>query len=64
MRLMCDRKVVDRKTTEQMDILGLKETVNGLAKASGLRRHGNVLRRDNNSVLKVAQDLEVSGKRK
>ena len=37
-RTICGRKVVDRKITEeQLDMLGLKETVNGLATASGVR---------------------------
>ena len=36
-RSMCGRKVVDRKTTEeQMDILGLRATVNGLARTNGV----------------------------
>ena len=64
-RAMCGQKVVDRKTTEeQMDMLGLKETIDRLATANGVRWYGHVLRRDNNSVLRVALNLEVSGKRK
>ena len=58
-------EVVRRKATEeQMDMLGLKETVDRLATANGVRWYGLVLRRDDNSVLRVALDLEVSGKRK
>ena len=61
---MCDQKVVDRKTTEeQMDMSELKETIDWLATANGVRWYGHVLRR-NDSVLRVALDLEVSGKRK
>ena len=64
-RAMCDQKVVDRKTTEeQMDMLGLKETTDRLATANGVRWYGHVLRRDDDSVLRVALNLEVSGKRK
>ena len=64
-RAMCGQKVVDRKTTEeQMDMLGLKETINRLATANGVRWYGHVLRRDDDSVLRVALNLEVSGKRK
>ena len=38
MRAMCSWEVVDRKTTEeQMDMLGSKETVDGLATANGVR---------------------------
>ena len=63
-RAMCGQKVVDRKTTEQMDMLGLKETIDRLATANGVRWYGHVLRRDDDSVLRVALNLEVSGKRK
>ena len=64
-RAMCGQKVVDRKTTEeQMDMLGWKETIDRLATANGVRRYGHVLRRDDDGVLKIALDLEVSRKRK
>ena len=64
-RAMCFQKVVDIKTTEeQMDMLGLKETIDRLATANGVRWHGHLLRRDDDSVLRVALNLEVSGKRK
>ena len=64
-RAMCGQKVVDRKTTEeQMDMLGLKETIDWLATVNGVRWYGHVLRRDDDSVLRVALNLEVSGKRK
>ena len=60
-----ERAMVDRKTTEeQMDMLGLKETIDRLATANGVRWYGHVLRRDDDSVLRVALNLEVSGKRK
>ena len=62
---MCGQKVVDRKTTEeQMDTLRLKETIDRLATANGVRWYGHVLRRDDGSVLRVSLDLEVSGNRK
>ena len=64
-RAMCGQEVVDRKMTEeQMDMLGLKETIDRLATANEVRWYGHVLRRDDNSVSRVAMDLEVSGKRK
>ena len=64
-RAMCGQKVVDRKTTEeQMVMLGLKETIERLATANGVRWYGHVLRKDDGSVLRVALDLVVSGKRK
>ena len=65
MRTMCSRRLVDRKTTEElMDMLGLKETVEGLATANGDRCYRHVLRKDDNSVLKIVLNFEVSGKKK
>ena len=50
-RAMCGQKVVDRKTTEeQMDMLELKETIDRLATANGVRWYEHVLRMDDNSV--------------
>ena len=64
-KAMCCQKVVDKKTTkEQMDMLKLRETTDRLATANGARWYGHVLRRDDDSVLRVALDLEVSSKRK
>ena len=64
-RAMCSQKVVDRKTTEeQMDILGLKKAIDQLATANGVRGYRHVVRRDDDSVLRVALNLKVSGKRK
>ena len=64
-KAMCSHKVVDRKTTEeQMDMLGLRETIDRLATANGVRWHRYVLRRDDDNVLRVALTFEVSGKRK
>ena len=42
----------------------LKETIDQLATANGVRWYGHVLRRDDDSVLRIAVNLEVSGKRK
>ena len=57
-RAMCGQKVVDRKTTEeQMDMLGLKETIDQLATANGVRWYRHVLRRDDDSVLKKKNAL-------
>ena len=47
-----------------MDTLGRKETISRLATANGVRWYEHVLRRVDDSVLRVALDLEVSGKRK
>ena len=64
-RAMCGQKVVDRKMTEeQTDILRLRKTIDRLATASGVCSCGHVLRRDDDSALRVALDLEARDKRK
>ena len=64
MRAMCNGKVIDRKMTEeQMDMLGLKEAIVRLATANGVRWYG-MLRRDDDSILRVALVLEVSDYKK
>ena len=64
-RAMCDQKVVDKKKTEeQMDMLELKETIDRLATVNRVRCYGHVMRRDDDSVLRVTLDLEVNGNRK
>ena len=47
-----------------MEMLGLKETVVQIAKASGVRWYGHVLRRDDGHILRKALEFEVKGKRK
>ena len=47
-----------------MDMLGLKETIDRLATPNGIRWYGYALKRDDDTVLRVVLDLEVSGKRK
>ena len=46
-----------------MILLGLKDTLNGLARASGVRWYGHVLRRDIGDVLRRALDFEVEERR-
>ena len=41
-------------------MLGLKETIDRLATANGIRWYGHVPRRNDDSVLRVALNLEVS----
>ena len=45
-------------------MLGLRKTIDQLTTTNGVRLYKHVLRRDENSVLRVAVNLEVSGKRK
>ena len=64
-RSMSGVKLVDRKNTEAlMEMLGLKKTLDRMAKANGVRWYGHVIRRDANNILKKAMMLEVNGQRK
>ena len=64
-RAMCGAKVMEKKGTEDlMEMLGLNETVVQMAKASGVRWYGHVLRKDGGHVLRKALEFEVRGKRK
>ena len=45
-------------------MLGLKETLNKMAKANGIRWYGHAIRRDDDNILKKAMMLEVNGQRK
>ena len=64
-RAMCGVKLMDRRNTEQlMDMLGLNETLDKLAKANAVRWYGHVLRREDSDVLKKALNFSVNGKRK
>ena len=63
-RSMCEVKFVDRKNTEEpMEMLGLKKTLDRMAKANGVRWYGHVIRREDDNVLK-AMMMEVNGQRK
>ena len=64
-RLMCGVKLVDGKNTEDlMKRLGLKETLDKMAQANGVRWYGHVVRRDEESILKKAMMLQVNGQQK
>ena len=64
-RSMCGVKLVDRRKMEDlMEMLGLKETLDSMAKANGVRWYGQVMRREDDNILKKAMVMEVNGKRK
>ena len=52
MREMCGVRMIEKRSQELMSLLGLKDTLDGLAKASEVRWYGHVLRRDNGDVLR------------
>ena len=63
-RSICGLKLVDRKNTEELtEMLGLKKTLDRMAKANGVRWYGHVIRRDDNNILK-AMMMEVNEQRK
>ena len=47
-------KIIEKRSQELMSLLGLKNTLDGLARASGVQWYGHVLRRNNSDVLKRA----------
>ena len=65
MRSMCGVKLVNGKNTEElMKMLGLKETLDKMAQANRVRWYGQVVRRDEESILKKAMMLQENGQRK
>ena len=60
MRAMCGVKIIEkRKSQGLMSLLGLKDTLDGLARESGVRWCGHILKRDNGDVLRRALEFEV-----
>ena len=61
-RSMCGVKLVDRKKMEDLiEMLGLKETSDRMAKANGVKWYGHVIRRNDDNMLKKAMIMEVNG---
>ena len=64
-RSTCGVKLVDRNNTEElMEMLGVKKTLDRMAKANGVRWYGYVIRREDDNILKKAMMMEVNGQRK
>ena len=58
-KAMCRVKLIEkRRCQELMSLLGLKDTLDRLAWASGVGWYGHVLRRDNDNVLRRAWILK------
>ena len=61
---MCAVNLVNRKNNEElMKMLGLEEILDKMAKIRGVLWHGQVVRSDDDNVLKKALMLEVNGQR-
>ena len=68
-KAMCGAKLANRKNTKNMmdtntGMLGLNQTVNKMAKASGVRWLGHVLRKEDRDVVRNALEFNVEGQRK
>ena len=60
-RVICVVRLIEKRRSQEF--MGLKDTLDGLARASGVRWYGEVLRRDSDQVLRRALDFEVVGKK-
>ena len=57
-------KLQDRRNSEElMDMLGIKESLDRMAKASSMRWYGHVLKKEHENVIVKALKFEVSGSR-
>ena len=64
-RSICGVKLVNRKNTEElMEVLGLKKTLDRMAKSNGVRWYVHVIRREEDNTLKKAMMMEMNGERK
>ena len=58
-------KLADRKNIkDMMDVLGLNQTKDKMAKASGVRWLGHVLRKEDGDVVRNALEFNVEERRK
>ena len=63
-RAMCGVKLLDRRSSEElMDMLGIKESLDRMAKISSIRWYGHLLRKEDENVMVKALKFEVSGSR-
>ena len=63
-RAMCGVKLLDRRNSEElMDTLGIKKSLDAMAKASSIRWYGDVLRKEDENVIVKTLKFEVSGSR-
>ena len=61
---MCGVKLLDRRNSEElMDMLGIKESLDRMAKACSMRWYGHVLRKEDETMIVKALKFVVSGSR-
>ena len=57
-RAMCDVKLLDQRNSEElMDMLGIKESLDRMAKASSMRWYGHVLRKEDENMIVKAFEI-------
>ena len=61
-RAICGVKQIAKSRQEVINLLGLKDTLNELARASKLQLYGHVLR-NNNDVLRRVLELQGGGRK-
>ena len=62
LRAICGAKLGDRKNTKDMtNMLGLSQTIDKMAKASGVRWLGHILRKEDGDVVRNALEFNVKG---
>ena len=65
MRAMCKVRVIEKRTSQKlMSLLSLKDTLDGLARASQVQWYGHVLRSNNGDLLRRPLDFEVAEKKR
>ena len=63
-RAMSGVKLLDRRNNEKlMNMLGIKESLDRITKASRMQWYGHVLRKEDKNVIVKALKYEVSGSR-
>ena len=63
-RAMCGVKLLDRRNSEElMGMLGIKESLDRIAKASSMRWYGHVLRKEDENVTVKDLKFEVNSSR-
>ena len=63
-RAMCSVKPLNRRNSDELiAMLGIKESLDRMAKASSMRWYGHVLRKQDEIVIVKASIFEVSGSR-
>ena len=64
MKAMHGVNIIEKRRSHELSLLGLKDTLDGLARASGVQWNGHVLKRDNDNVLRRTLDFDSDRKKR